>query len=242
MSPYVVVLITGWVAGCISGVVGTGASATLLPVLVWAFGPQQAVPLMAVAAVLANLARVGLWWSEVDWRAFLLYSLPGAPAAMLGARSLLRLPANRVDLALGLFFLVMIPLRRRLRVASTRIAAWQLALAGVVIGYLTGLLFATGPLSVPAFAAYGLVKGAFLATESASSLLLYLAKAGVFGRSGALPGALLLKGVIVGVSLMLGSAAGKRIVIGMSPERFRYAMDMVLAWGGVSLLAGALRH
>ena len=32
-----------------------------------------------------------------------------------------------------------------------------------------GLVLSTGPLSVPAFTAYGLVKGAFLSTEAASS-------------------------------------------------------------------------
>ena len=213
----------------------------LLPVLVWAFGPMQAVPLMAIAAVMANLARVGLWWRDVDWRAVMLYSLPGVPAAMLGACTLLRLPARRVELCLGIFFLLLIPLRRRLAGACARINDWQLALAGGAIGYLTGLLFATGPLSVTVFAAYGLVNGAFLATESASALVFYLAKAGVFGGSGVLPVALLLKGCLVGSSLMAGTALGKRIVLGMSPARFRYAMDVVLLWGGVSFMIGAVR-
>jgi len=39
-----------------------------------------------------------------------------------------------------------------------------------VIGYLTGIVVSTGPLSVPLFLFYGLTKGAFLATEAASSL------------------------------------------------------------------------
>lgn len=92
-----------------------------------------------------------------------------------------------------------------------------------------------------AFAAYGLVNGAFLATESASALAFYLAKAGVFGGSGVLPVAVLLKGCLVGSSLMAGTALGKRIVLGMSPARFRYAMDVVLLWGGVSFMIGAFR-
>jgi len=238
---YAVVLAVGFFAGCVGGVVGTGASAILLPVLAWAFGPMQAVPLMVIAAVMANLARVGLWWRDVSWRAVVLYSLPGVPAAMLGARTLLRLPARHLDLSLGIFFLLLVPLRRRLPAACARLNDWQLALAGGGIGYLTGLLFATGPLSVTAFAAYGLVNGAFLATESASALAFYLAKAGVFGGSGVLPVAVLLKGCLVGSSLMAGTALGKRIVLGMSPARFRYAMDVVLLWGGVSFMIGAFR-
>jgi len=33
------------------------------------FGPKEAVPIMAVAAVMGNLARILAWWREIDWRA-----------------------------------------------------------------------------------------------------------------------------------------------------------------------------
>jgi uncharacterized membrane protein YfcA len=81
----------------------------LLPVLVYQFGPKQAVPIMAIAALLSNVAKMMSWWREVDWRAFAAYSIPGVPAAALGARTLLVLPARAVDVALGVFFLAMIP-------------------------------------------------------------------------------------------------------------------------------------
>ena len=70
MSSYIFVLMVGLLAGAISGVIGTGSSIMLLPVLVYTFGPKQAVPIMAVAAVMANLSRVMAWWKQVDWRAF----------------------------------------------------------------------------------------------------------------------------------------------------------------------------
>ena len=42
---YVFVLAVGLVAGILSGIVGTGSSIMLLPVLAYAFGPKQAVPI-----------------------------------------------------------------------------------------------------------------------------------------------------------------------------------------------------
>jgi hypothetical protein len=72
-------------AGVLSGVVGTGSSIILLPILVWLYGPKAAVPAMAIASVLANLARVIAWWRSINWRAVLAYSIPGMPAAALGA-------------------------------------------------------------------------------------------------------------------------------------------------------------
>ena len=57
MAAYLVVLLAGFAAGAVSGVIGTGSSILLLPVLVHVFGPKQAVPIMAVAALMANLSR-----------------------------------------------------------------------------------------------------------------------------------------------------------------------------------------
>jgi Sulfite exporter TauE/SafE len=109
MVNYVLVLALGLIAGSLSGIIGTGASIMLLPVLVFQFGPKQAVPIMAIAALMSNVAKVMAWWREVDWWAFVAYSITGIPAAALGAHTLLVLPSRVVDLALGLFFLMMIP-------------------------------------------------------------------------------------------------------------------------------------
>src|SRR5512141_3423766 len=108
---FLFVLAVGLVAGTISGIVGTGSSIMLMPVLVYQYGPKQAVPIMAVAAVMANLSRILAWWREVDWRACAAYSVTGIPAAALGARTLLALPSHAVDLAIGLFLIVMVPAR-----------------------------------------------------------------------------------------------------------------------------------
>ena len=56
-------LVIGLFAGTISGVVGTGSSIILMPVLVYQYGPKQAVPIMAIAAVMANLSRILAWWA-----------------------------------------------------------------------------------------------------------------------------------------------------------------------------------
>src|SRR5580693_1256064 len=136
MANYIFVLAVGLAAGTLSGIIGTGASIMLLPVLVFQFGPKQAVPIMAIAALMSNVAKVLAWWHEVDWRAFGAYSIAGVPTAALGARTLLVLPARVVDLALGLFFLMMIPGQRWLKAMNFRLRLWHLALAGAVIGFL----------------------------------------------------------------------------------------------------------
>ncbi|MDO8386278.1 MAG: sulfite exporter TauE/SafE family protein [Polaromonas sp.] len=240
MAAYTVVLLAGLAAGCLSGVIGTGSSILLLPLLVHAFGPKQAVPIMAIAALMANFSRVLAWWREVDWKAVAAYVIPGVPAAALGARTLLALPANVIEISLGIFFLGMIPVRHLLMRLQWKARLWHLALAGAVIGFLTGIVLSTGPLSVPVFLAYGLVKGAFLATEAASSLFIYIAKVMTFREFGALPGEVILQGLIVGVSLMAGTFAGKALVLRMSPAAHGHVLDGLLLMSGLALLAAAL--
>src|SRR2546429_9039025 len=123
-------LALGLAAGTLSGIVGFGASIMLMPALMLAFGPQQAVPIMAIAALLANFSRVVVWWREVDWRANAYYCATAIPAAALGARTLLILEPRIVEGILGAMFLLMIPARRWLLARGLRINAWQMALVG----------------------------------------------------------------------------------------------------------------
>ena len=241
MTSYLLILALGLVAGCVGGVIGTGSSIILLPVLVYVFGPKEAVPIMAVASVMGNLARVIAWRRDVDWTAVAWYAIPGVPAAALGARTLLALPPAAIDLALGLFFLAMIPLRHWHAAAAWRLRPWHLAIAGAIIGFITGIVLSTGPLSVPVFAAYGLVGGAFLSTEAASAMTLYISKGLTFRGLGAMPAATFLKGLLVGSSLMVGTYGGKAIVKRLSVRFFHRLLDAVMFCAGLSLIWTALR-
>jgi uncharacterized protein len=236
---FLFVLAIGLLAGTISGIVGTGSSIMLMPVLVYQYGPKQAVPIMAVAAVMANLSRILAWWREVDWRACAAYSITGIPAAALGARTLLALPSRTVDIAIGLFLIAMVPVRHWLARHELKFKLWHLAIGGAVIGYLTGIVVSTGPLSVPLFLFYGLSKGAFLATEAASSLGLYLSKSVTFERFGALTPDIALKGLIAGASLMSGAFIAKPFVLRLEPDVFRLVMDGIMLAAGIAIIANA---
>jgi uncharacterized protein len=238
---FLFVLSVGLVAGTLSGIVGTGSSIMLMPVLVYEYGPKEAVPIMAVAAVMANFSRILAWWREVDWRACAAYSVTGIPAAALGARTLLELPSHTVDIAIGSFLIVMVPVRHWLARHQLKANLWHLAIGGAIIGFLTGIVVSTGPLSVPLFLFYGLSKGAFLATEAASSLGLYFSKSVTFQRFGALTPDIFVKGLIAGASLMSGAFIARRYVLKLKPDVFRLVMDGIMIAAGLSMLWNAIQ-
>lgn len=229
----------GLLAGIVSGIVGTGSSIVLVPVLAHVYGPKEAVPIMAVAAVMANVSRVLAWWRDVDGRAVIAYAATGVPAAALGARTMLVLPPRAVDLAIGTFLLSMIPARRWLAARLVALRPSHVAVAGAAIGFLTGIVASTGPVSVPVFIGCGLTGGAFIGTEAAASLAIYATKALTFQGAGALPGDDLLRGLGVGASLMAGAFIAKPLVLRLAPETFRHVMDALLLVSGASLLSDA---
>ena len=145
------------------------------------------------------------------------------------------MPSHAVDIAIGLFLIAMVPVRHWLERHQLRRSLWHLAIGGAVIGYLTGIVVSTGPLSVPLFLFYGLTKGAFLATEAASSLGLYLSKSITFERFGALTPDIALKGLVAGWSLMFGAFIAKRFVLQLEPDLFRLIMDGIMLAAGASL-------
>jgi uncharacterized membrane protein YfcA len=238
---YLLVLVAGLLAGTLGGIVGTGSSLVLMPILVVMFGPRHAVPIMAVAAIMGNLGRVLAWRREIDWRACFAYCATAVPGAVLGARLLLAIPPGVAELALGIFFLSLIPVRRWLAKHELKLSLMHLALLGGPLGLLTGLVVSTGPLTVPLFTFHGLERGAFLGTEAAGSIGVYLAKVATFQAFGAFPLEVLVQGLMVGMTLMAGSFAGRYIVLALSPGAYRSLIDGLMLCSGLSLIWAAVR-
>lgn len=237
---WLLVLAVGLAAGTLGGIVGFGTSIMLLPPLVLAFGPREAVPIIAITALMANASRAAVWWREIDWKVCAVYSATAAPAAALGAATLLRMSPRAVEAAIGVFFLLMIPARRALAASGFRFRLWHLAFAGAAIGYVSGIVASTGPINTPFFLGYGLVKGAYIGSEAMASLSKYLAKAITFNQLGALPWTIVAKGLVVGSTVTLGSYVAKRFVLRLEPEQFRLLMEALMAVAGVTMIVAAL--
>lgn len=242
MLIYGVIALLGTLAGFVSGIVGTGGSIILLPVLSWRFGPQVAIPVMAVASVLSNLSRVIIWRRHIHWRACLVYSLFSIPAAVAGANVLWRMPAALSDLCIGLFFLLLGPLMYEARRRRLTLSGWQLGLCGLVTGFLTGVVFSTGPLTIPIFAGYGLVKETLIATESAASLIVFLTKASTFSAVGALPLFVVVAGLLVGAAMIAGIFVSKHFISRMPERYFTLAVSAMLVVAGISMIYNGLTH
>ncbi|MCP5084684.1 MAG: sulfite exporter TauE/SafE family protein [Alphaproteobacteria bacterium] len=237
---WIIITIVGLVAGTLSGIVGFGSTTILMPLLVIFFGPKAAVPIMAVAAVLGNLGRVVVWWPVIAWRAVAAFSLTAIGAVWFGAKTMLAFDPVYLELFLGAFFILMIPIRRWFVSSELKLSLLGLAMAGAVIGFLTGIVANTGPINTPFFLAHGLIKGPFIATEAMSSLAMFGSKSAAFWTFGALPAETITRGCIVGATLMIGAWLAKRFVQNLSTDAFKGLMDVLLLVAGGAMIVNAL--
>jgi uncharacterized protein len=228
------ILALGLVAGTLSGMVGFGAATMLMPALMRAFGAQRAVPIMAVAGLIANASRVVVWWRGIDWRANGYYWATAVPCGALGARTLLMLDPRSV--ASSVFCGTRAALAAAPRHAHRCLAP---RLVGAAIGFLSGMVASTGPINAPFFLAHGFVKGAYLSSEALGSMAIGINKSIVFQRFEASSPEMLARGLVVGCSLMIGSRLAKGFVLRLAADQFRLIMDGLLVGAGVALLWGA---
>ncbi len=224
-------------AGVLGGVIGFGTTIILMPALVYFYGPIQAIPVIALVATVANLSRIFLWWSVIQWRVCLVYSLTAIPFTVLGVNTLVQLDERFIEITLGIFLILLIPIRRWMRKKNFYLKLWQMGLVGAGIGYLTGLVATTGAINTPFFLAYGLSKGAFLGTEAASTLSILFTKGITFHQLGFLNTAVIIQGLLIGSFVLVGSIFSKRIVLALPEKKFLLLMELVMLISGLSILA-----
>lgn len=100
----------------------------------------------------------------------------------------------------------------------------------------------TGPLSVPVFTGYGLSGGAFLGSEAASSLVLYLAKMATFGQLGAPSWTVLVRGLAIGTALMAGPFLARPLVRRLPPHSYALVIDLVLVVSAAGMFFAMQSH
>lgn len=226
------------VAGTIGGVVGFGSAVILLPVCAYTFGAAEAVPILTIAALIGNLSRATFSWRETDWPAVRMYVLGAVPFAALGAFIFIELDAALIHRLLGAFILLMIPARRWAVRHDMTVQRWHLLPLGAVMGLLSGIVGTVGPINAPFFLAYGLVKGAYLATEALGAAAVHLTKSAVYGRFAALDLETMTYGLIIGLALIAGSWLGKRIVMRLDTPAFIRTVEVLLGVSGALMLLG----
>jgi len=224
------------VASTLAAVTGFGGAAVLLPVLVFAFGVRDAVPILTVAQLIGNGSRVWFNRRELDYRVVGWFALGGVPLALLGGVLFSRAPLPALTRLLGLFLLFVVAWRRLRPGVRFKPPLRAFSLIGAGASFLSALLGSVGPLMAPFFLAYGLIKGAYIGTEALSTVVMHVTKLVAYRGTAVLPASSIFTGLAVGPIMVAGSWLGKRILDRLPEKVFVLLIEAVMTVAGLLFL------
>lgn len=232
-----VVLLGGALLGSVvGGVAGFGAGVILLPLIAWTLGIRAAAPVLTITMLLGNLSRI--WWSrrEVDRRVAVRFLIGAVPATAAGAIFYAAASSDWLRWIMGGFLIAAVPLRRLLLGGRVAMRLQHFPVVGAAIGALSAVVVSTGPVATPFFLAYGLRRGAYIATEAACAFGMHVTRSLAFARSALLTWETLVVGAVLGGTMFVGSWVARRLLDRMSERIFLALMEALLVLMGLQFL------
>jgi hypothetical protein len=232
-----VVLLSGALLGSLmGGVAGFGTGIIMLPLIAWVLGIRAVAPVLTVTMLLGNLSRI--WWSrhEVEGKVAARFLLGAVPATALGAALYVGASSEWLRWVIGGFLVGSVPLRRLLMSRYFTMRLRHFPLLGGVIGVLSSIVVTTGPVMTPFFLAYGLRRGAFIATEAICVLGMHLTRTLAFARYALLTWETVVVGAVLGSTMFAGAWMGRRLLDRMSDRLFLALIEGLLLLMGLQFL------
>ncbi len=189
-------LLIGLSSALISGITGLAGGVLLLSALSTLLPIEVVIPIHALVQVLANLSRVLLLSSKIEWAIWRSFNLLTIPAGLIGAYSVQYLPQRALRFSVGavVIFAALYTLKKTL-VGKNKDQAEEnkggdhpqhqsMSVTYLTLGCISSLLGmvigATGPLIAPFFMMDGLKRERLIATKSACQLTVQVIKTIIF--------------------------------------------------------------
>jgi uncharacterized membrane protein YfcA len=231
------VFVVGTLSGATASLVGFGIGSLLTPLLAARFGVGVAVAAVTIPHAIATAVRCWRLKAHIEWAVLMRFGILSAGGALAGAILYTRLgPSTLTRILGGLLVLT----------AIAQLTGWAkrwrahgplVSLFGLASGFFGGVAGNQGGLRAAALTAFDLSPKAFVATSTATGLLVDLARTPVYlWTSGH---ALLPLGwpiAIATAGVLIGTILGERILLGLSRERFAQIIAAAIGMLGVWLL------
>ena len=227
---------SAFVASTLAAVAGFGGAAVLMPVLVVMFGVRDAIPILTVAQLIGNGSRVWFNRRQIELPVVGWFALGGVPAALVGGFLFASAPINFLIRLLGLFLIITVVFRHLGKSSALKIPLRGFTVLGAVLSFLSALLGSIGPIMIPFFLAYGLVKGGLIGTEALATVVMHVTKLVAYRRVSILSSDSIVIGVGLGCVMILGSYLGKKILDRLPERVFILLIETTLIVAGIGFL------
>jgi uncharacterized membrane protein YfcA len=225
-------------SGATAAVVGFGIGSLLTPLLALRLEMDTSVAAVAVPHAVATALRCWRLRRSIEWAVLKRFGVLSAAGGLAGALVYAMLEAGILGRVLG-GLLVFTSIAQFSGLAER----WHprgaiVSLLGLGSGFFGGVAGNQGGLRAAALSAFGLSPLAFVATSTATGLLVDAARTPVYlYTAGSTLAAVWIPIAIAVAGVTLGTLLGERVLLGMSRERFRLVVAAAVGLLGLWLLA-----
>ena len=234
------VLLVSVLSGATASVAGFGIGSMLTPLFAERVGMTVAVAAVSVPHAVATIFRCWRLRANIDWSVLRGFGVLSAIGAVIGALLYTRVSNRALTVVLAVLLLAT-------SVAGLTNWAQRWHPTGVfagVFGFASGLFGGMagnqGGLRSAALFSFSLSPLAFVATSTAAGVLVDAGRMPVYllrGGGALAPHVLAISAATVGV--LVGTLLGERVLLGLSVDRFRKIVSILIGALGVWLLARA---
>jgi uncharacterized membrane protein YfcA len=209
MNGELLLIIVAFFTSTLTAIVGLGGGLLLLALMTMVLPPIAVIPVHGMVQLCSNLSRAWFGRRELVIGLLVPFVVGVILGGICGLPVLKSFPATALPLPLGLFILLLTWLPQG--AATTLKLPGKFFTLGIINGFITLFVGATGPLNMPVLLRHGLSSSQAVATMAALMTTVHLMKIAVFGLLGFafasyLP---LIAGMVVAVTV--GSWIGTRI-------------------------------
>lgn len=237
LAQLLLVGVTALFAQVLGGLAGYGTGLLMPLVLVPIIGTQAIVPVISLSSIITNITRAVVFRESLDVRKALVITIFALPTTIIGAYFYTWLSSRGAAIVIGLALVLLVPLRRYLAHHKFALDERGAAAAGVVYGILTGGASGVGVVLLSILMAMGLSGQQVIATDAFATLLLGVAKTGVFVAAGALPFKLWVVALLIGAMATPGALAAKWMARNLTLRIHDVMIEATIVVGGFALLA-----
>lgn len=229
-------------SGTAASLAGFGIGSVLTPLLAVRVGTPLAVAAVAIPHAFATALRCWRLRHSIDLRIVREFGILSAVGGLSGALLGTRVSERALTIVLGMLLLA---------TAAAALTNWSARwkphgvlvwLFGLASGFFGGIAGNQGGLRSAALLSWRLAPAAFVATATATGLMVDAARTPIYiWRAGDALLGLTTPIAVASVGVLVGTVAGERMLIGLSPERFRRLVGALIGLLGVWLLWSAIR-
>ena len=230
-------LLAAVLSGATASIAGFGIGSLLTPLLATRFGMPAAVAAVTIPHAIATAVRCWRLRANIEWSVVKRFGLLSAAGSLAGALLYTRLGPTALTRVLGCL-LVMTSVAQLTGWATRwQPHGWLVQAFGLISGFFGGVAGNQGGLRSAALLAFGLTPLRFVATATATGLLVDAARTPVYlWSSGVAIFPLWPWMALAAAGVLIGTLIGERLLLGLSPRRFAQIVGLAIGILGVWLL------